>query len=101
MPSLKAHVKHYKAEKKKMCDKCCKMFMHSCELKQHMLSHLDEKTFLCNLCNKKYHHKYELNRHIKLCGKSVECNECGKTLSNKNILRECKKNTHSKEKLCV
>ena len=89
-----------------MCYLCSTMFATKSTLKKHMLNIHNDPTASCSSCGLKCKPS-SLNRHEKLCklsdeereARKVNCNQCGKSLSNREKLKIHIREKHNHEKL--
>ena len=103
---LKYHMNSHNGKQDQMCYLCSTMFATKSTLKKHMLNIHNDPTASCSSCGLKCKPS-SLNRHEKLCklsdeereARKVNCNQCGKSLSNREKLKIHIREKHNHEKL--
>lgn len=85
------------------CDTCGAKFPGTTKLRRHIAKvHTQIKPFMCDLCPMRFFYKNELQRHIikhipkEFRDFSVPCDECGKIMFNKHVLKSHKELVHQK-----
>jgi KRAB domain-containing zinc finger protein len=96
---LTNHLERHSNERPYKCDKCPKAYKTNDVLRQHLKTH-QEKKHECPKCPKKFTLLHHLNDHILTHDKSrsVQCPECGLSLSSKLTLSRHIRYKHSTER---